>query len=298
LQKSGKNKLSWRKYRKAQALDGGDQELRQEMRYVEYYYRPRYLGGRRALDEAEHYANEALTKGQENPRAWLLLGDVQRARGHVVNALQSFENALRYDPTVVSAWLQMGVLKERMGRKLEAIADYERALEIAPTDYCALSLTANGLEAQGRLRESLSVLEAALKHNPEILSTYDRIGRVLLKAGRPVEALKSDSVLLERLRNHTLVSKHELHVPWIYRVDGSHLYFNDIPDKAAYIKCRMELGRALLNGEQPAARTEAIGNTSCRDEPFRSKIDRDLSELLELQPNWSEGIGVFRARHL
>jgi Flp pilus assembly protein TadD len=96
------------------------------------------------------------------------LGVAQGALGEDDPAHQSFNEALRLNPTQVTAWLGMGRLSQKQGKLNEAITEFSRSVELQPTGEAYLDL-GRSLQQAGRGPEALEAYRQALKLSPDLV---------------------------------------------------------------------------------------------------------------------------------
>jgi len=167
------------------------------------------------------------------PAAHALLGDALLALERPVEALESYETALRRDPGLASAQYGRGGALLELGRMHEAVAEfdrvlarqpgdadawykrgnalfggrqmaaavesYDRALTLRPAHAAALNNRGGALLALRRLDTALDSFEAALAIDAAFLDAEQNRGTALRRLGRPAEALLSfDRVLAAR----------------------------------------------------------------------------------------------------
>jgi protein O-mannosyl-transferase len=101
-------------------------------------------------------------------QAYANLGAAQRALGEDQPARQSFDEALRLNPTQANAWLGMGRLAQKQGRIDEAISDFSRSVELQPSGDAYLDL-GRSLQQAGRGPEALNAYRQALKLSPNLV---------------------------------------------------------------------------------------------------------------------------------
>ena len=101
--------------------------------------------------------------------------------------------AIEAYPRNKRAYFCHGLVLERRGQRDEAIQSYQKALALAPGYYEANYALANALLEQGRLADAISYYRAALaaaRRPVDRAPVCNDLGRVLLMAGEPKEALQ------------------------------------------------------------------------------------------------------------
>ena len=97
-------------------------------------------------------------------RAYNNLGYAYRELGDYPDGLQSFEQAVKWNPEFAGYWISLGVTEQKSGDLARAIGAYSQAMQIQPSDFGYL-LLAQALKKGG---QSLPAQEATRK--AELLS--------------------------------------------------------------------------------------------------------------------------------
>ena len=85
-------------------------------------------------EESEKTAMTALRLDAENPRLNLLVGQLQRQRGQLDQALYHFSEAARLAPDFMDAYLEMGKTYQDRREYLQAVKIYAQAIKLCPKD--------------------------------------------------------------------------------------------------------------------------------------------------------------------
>ena len=84
------------------------------------------------LSEAVDSCQMAIRAGQDDVRAWQLLGEAYQARGAYVAALNAYKKCVDLDPRRTYAHYQIAVVNGKLGLQEEAIQCYENVLHLQP----------------------------------------------------------------------------------------------------------------------------------------------------------------------
>lgn len=126
----------------------------------------------------------ALAK-PENARYQLLLGDALLDSGDAPKAAQAYQAALTADPKSAGAEIGMAralLLQSRLG---EAEPHFRRAVDLDPSFKPALLQLGEAYETAGKTDEAVAIYTQF----PENAAARERIGRMLVSAGRSKEAI-------------------------------------------------------------------------------------------------------------
>lgn len=108
------------------------------------------------------------------------LGTAYRELGDAVKARESYDEALRLNPSQFNAYLGLGRLLEKQGKLDEAIANYSRSVELRPTGQGYLTL-GHALQTADRPREALAAYQEALKISPDLSEAQQAIDALAAK---------------------------------------------------------------------------------------------------------------------
>ncbi len=104
-------------------------------------------------------AATAARNSKLTARAYNNLGYAYRDLGDYPDALESFEQAVKWNPEFSGYWISLGVTEQRAGDLAKAIHAYSQAMQIQPSDFGYL-LLARALQASG---QDLAAQEATRK---------------------------------------------------------------------------------------------------------------------------------------
>lgn len=112
-------------------------------------------------------------------------GDEGRARG-----IELLQKSVRSLPGNPHAWTNLGNMLMGIGDWEGAVRAYGRATELAPEMWQAWFNRATCLRRLCRLEEAIECLKTTISLKPEYDVAYERLGRVLYRAGKTTELAK------------------------------------------------------------------------------------------------------------
>jgi tetratricopeptide (TPR) repeat protein len=163
-----------------------------EMRGGDYKAAEREL--RRALEEARRF-------GDRDPWYWAALAVAFEAQGKPYEATEILSEAGALDKARLQAALQ--VINGDLGNWTAVLEHTAHALATDPSDGQAIERAARAHEGMGRIEDAINALRRLVALQPKNGHARLELGEILLKAGRPAEAL---SIVDEILRSRWLSS--------------------------------------------------------------------------------------------
>ena len=145
---------------------------------------------------------------ERNPQASLFrvtLGNVLRALGRHLAALDSYNAAVERDADAANAYFNRATLFQDMQRHEEALADLDAVLRLAPEEEASADLAqvrAVSLIAVGRGEEGADLYEKALQRHPDHIGCRLGLAEDLETRARLEEALAHVHHVLERSPRH------------------------------------------------------------------------------------------------
>lgn len=106
-----------------------------------------------------------------------------------LDALASYENALRVQPDHVEALVNQGIALRNLSRPADALASYDRALRLKPNHVDALVNRGNALRDMNRAGDALASYDRALQIRPDHADALYSRGNSLLDLGQQEEAV-------------------------------------------------------------------------------------------------------------
>ena len=147
-----------------------------------------------------HLLEELIEAGRAYADAHQLLGLAYHMVGRSEHALESLDRALQLNPAYVEAHIHRGIVLSDLGRSAEAELAFTHARDCGGADRGGVqahhaaklsNLHASLGEAYfeaGALNHAIEQYQAALRLGPEFHDLRYRLGRLLLDAGRSLEA--------------------------------------------------------------------------------------------------------------
>lgn len=129
--------------------------------------------------------------------AWIVRGDVLRARGRYADAVQAFEHALALDDQQAHAWIGKGAALFRLRRYDEAAAAFDHAIALDVHDAVAWHSKGSSLRNLGRHTEALHAYDTALILEPEGAVVWNSKAKALEALDRYDEAMAAYICALE-----------------------------------------------------------------------------------------------------
>jgi tetratricopeptide (TPR) repeat protein len=169
--------------------------------------RAEVLKGMGHLEEALQEYEAAV---REFPQSMVALNgraEVLKGMGRLEEALREYEAAVREFPENVVARNGRAEVLKGMGRLEEALREYEAAVREFPHDVVARSGRAEVLKAMGRLEEALQEHEAAVREFPHDVVGYTGRAEVLKAMGSLEEALREYEAAAREFP-HNVVARH------------------------------------------------------------------------------------------
>jgi tetratricopeptide (TPR) repeat protein len=157
---------------------------------------------------AAHLLEDVLGSGCSFADVHHLLGLSLALLGHSERALEQFERALALNPRYIEANIHRGILLNELGRTEEAEASLRAAVthgETGPGGYSRpvaaklanLHAELGGAYAEaGALNEAIEQLRRGVTLGPTFHDLRYRLARLLLEAGRPLEAREELEAIL------------------------------------------------------------------------------------------------------
>jgi protein O-GlcNAc transferase len=131
-----------------------------------------------ALDLCRH-----ICKLEDNAENWFMLGSVAGQVGLPDEGVDSFNRALRLQPSMHGAWYSKGALYQDQGDAGQAEACYREALRLEP-EYIPASINlGNLLFSRGNVEEAESCYRQVLVLQPEAVNALANLGKLLQSRG-------------------------------------------------------------------------------------------------------------------
>ena len=157
------------------------------------------------LAAAERMIAHAVERNPQTSLFRVTLGNVLRALGRHLPALDAYNAAVERDPDAANARLNRATLLQDMQRHEEALADLDAILRLVPGQESSADLAqlrAVSLIALGRKEEGARLCEQALQRHPDHAGCRLGLAESLEGQARLEEALTHALHVLERLPGH------------------------------------------------------------------------------------------------
>ncbi|MFT3707703.1 MAG: tetratricopeptide repeat protein [Archangium sp.] len=146
-----------------------------------------YLKGDFATAHKEFAEVKALNPN--DPRLPAAEGEVYLAEVKIVEAIESFEAAVKLDPKRGTNWSRLGYLYGLKGEKAKSKEALEKALGFNPRDFNALDSMADLQLGEGKVDEAVKSLVTASEAAPDGVDYAMRAADILKRTKRDDEAL-------------------------------------------------------------------------------------------------------------
>lgn len=144
------------------------------------------------IDQAGASFRQALTDDPESAEALYGIGSVQLKQGQSAGAQESFEKATKatasYPETLPNAWNNLGLLATREGHMEDAVQYFQAALKVNPHHVIALVNLGNAYRQLRRWDDALKVLQQAVSISPEDSEASYGLGMVFAQLGDTTRA--------------------------------------------------------------------------------------------------------------
>jgi tetratricopeptide (TPR) repeat protein len=117
------------------------------------------------------------------------LGVMLKRQGNVKEAIDQYEQALRFNPDYVESQNNLGAALMGQGKVQEAISHLERASRLAPNSAIVHFNLGVVLFQQGRQQEAIGQYEQALRLTPDYAEAHNYLGAALMAQGKVEEAI-------------------------------------------------------------------------------------------------------------
>ena len=141
------------------------------------------------IDEAIQHYQDALRFVPYESEIHKGIGLLLAAKGNIDEAISHFEKASQIDPHDTKAREFLEINLALRGNIKEAISHYKKALQINPSNPYLHYVLGEALAKQGHFDESISHLREALRIKPDIAEAHNAMGIVLASRGKLPEAI-------------------------------------------------------------------------------------------------------------
>jgi Flp pilus assembly protein TadD len=196
--------------------------------------------------------------------------------GELPEAIATYQDALKKDPTRGDAWLRLAIIHDRLGKFREAEEMYHKALAAHPGDpavYCSLGYS---FYLQGRMTEAEMNLRQAIAIQPEQTKAHNNLGLLLARAGRNAEALdefrKAGCDQATAHTNLAFAQALEHHLPEARRNYQLALALSPASPEARTSLQQLDALQAKLDDARPATADPAVVTADFRELPGAPEV--------------------------
>jgi protein O-GlcNAc transferase len=146
--------------------------------------------GKGNLDQAEYLYKKILTKVPNNPDILCGLGALFCQKEEYDLAIRYIEKGLQLGPAdIAEAHNNLGLALQEKGRLEEAIDHYQESLRFKPSNAEAYNNLGDALQEKGCLDEAIVYYQKALQFKPSFAEAYNNLGDALQEKGCLDEAI-------------------------------------------------------------------------------------------------------------
>jgi tetratricopeptide (TPR) repeat protein len=189
------------------------------------------------FDQGLTLADRAIQLDARCVPAWTVRGHCQKALGQFADAIESYRQANRLQPTV-EAWLNEALSQRELHEPRKAVECLDAAIRLAPDAPALRVARADAHGDAGRLREAVDDYKAALRMAPADEPTLKKASVCLVELNRAGEAIElcraalkaRPDLLAARLGIEWALSKLVpiWHVPMINEVERNQAYHDGL----------------------------------------------------------------------
>ena len=146
------------------------------------------------LEEAERYYRMAAKLYPQIPQLHNNIGVLELNKGNASAAERHFREALEIRPAYFAAYANLGAVLLRRGDFKNAVSLFKAAVDASPDNIYAYQTLARLQASSGDLDAAEKTLRTVLKIDENFTEARHELGRVLLRRGRPTEALEQFAI--------------------------------------------------------------------------------------------------------
>ncbi len=128
-------------------------------------------------------------------------GQYEYDRGHLPEARQDFELALRGYPDLATVFIRLGDIERALKHPNDALSYYQKALDVNPKSKEAMHRLAESEEKLGRLRLALGIYADLLKADPKNIDLWRKVGTMYYKLGKEHSTMEDYDQAITHLLN-------------------------------------------------------------------------------------------------
>jgi len=153
-----------------------------------HFFVARFYVTQDKIVQAQKLLEETVALDPRYARAWAILAPLYIKQGNKKLALEALEKTLALEPDNGSAHLQLAVMLS-VDRPDRARQEFERAITLSPSDRNGHEQYARFLLSNQDFAHAVAQAEQAVAIAPDALSANGLLGRCLMAANKPSEAL-------------------------------------------------------------------------------------------------------------
>lgn len=138
----------------------------------------------------ESLFRHALAVTENNHIALNNLGAAREKEGHIDEAIQQFQEAIRLKPDFAEARYNLGTALGKEGQGDEAIRQFQEAIHLKPDYADAHYNLGNALFKKGQGDEAIYQFQEAVRLEPDHADAHFNLGAALFKKGQSAEAIQ------------------------------------------------------------------------------------------------------------
>ena len=135
------------------------------------------------LDAAEAQYQKAIMQNAELPDTYYGLGNIERKRGNLVEAVRQYSKSLEVDPSYTNSLNNLGATYIELHDWDHAIDAFQKSIVLNPFFIEAYYNLAGSYEQKGMFAEAKVAYEKAIELNPQDLDALANLATVLYKLG-------------------------------------------------------------------------------------------------------------------
>lgn len=140
-------------------------------------------------DELISLLNQSIRLQPNQPDAHFNLGVAHQAKRDPKKAIESYENALHYNPTYFEALINLGDLLQQIGDFQASIKAYRSALSINKNNSNLHNNLGTALKETGEINAAIESYKSALRLDSNHQDSHYNLGNALRELGRPDDAI-------------------------------------------------------------------------------------------------------------
>ena len=142
--------------------------------------------------------DRALAVNPGETRLHYMQGVLRQQAGRLVEAGESYREAVRQQPGYAEAWFNLGTVEDALERPADARKAYEKTLALQPGNWGARYNLATALMKSGEAEAAIPVFEEVIRLQPDFADARVNLGNALQDLGRYDAAINTYEAALAR----------------------------------------------------------------------------------------------------